>query len=616
MPSVLRHTGANKLVWIMLGMVMLGLGGYGVTNFSGGVSNVGSVDGRDISVNDYARALRREMRALSAQVGQPVTMEMVRALGVDRAVQARLFADAAFDSEAERLGVAVGDNEVRRRLLSIPAFQGLDGKFDRDAYRLTLEQNGLSESEFETQVRDEAARSLLQSAVAGGVAAPRAYVDTLAAWQNQTRDFRLVQLLPSDLPEPVPAPTEDEIRAYHDAHPDAFTRPETRNITYVWLTPEMLADKVQVDEAAVKEAYEARKSEFVTPEARLVERLVYPTEEEATAARARLDSGAATFADLAAERGLTLADVDMGEVGRDALGAAADAVFALTEPGVVGPLPSDLGPALFAMNGIIEAKEVSLDDAREELTAAVVQDRARRMISDETDNLADLLAGGATLEEVADETDMDLGSVAFNAEAEGGIVGYAPFRDAAAAVTAQDFPELKNLDDGGVFALRLDGIDPPAVKPLDEVRDEVIAAWTRDETVKRLTALAGELLAQIQNGATLETLGLVTTAYSGFRRDGYIADTPAEVVQKVFGMSAGESAAVATGETVHLLTLGGITDADPAEPEMQAATAALGEQARQGVAGDMLDLFTRALQGSVQITLNQTAIDAVQAQMQ
>ena len=114
----------------------------------------------------------------------------------------------------------------------------------------------------------------------------------------------------------------------------------------------------------------------------------------------------------------------------------------------------------------------------------------------------------------------------------------------------------------------------------------------------------------------VEDASLTLFCISGFRRDGYIADTPAEVVQKVFGMSAGESAAVATGDTVHLVTLGGITDADPAEPEMQAATAALGEQARQNVADDMLDLFTRALQGSVQITLNQTAIDAVQAQMQ
>lgn len=615
MPSVLRHTGANKLVWIMLGMVMLGLGGYGVTNFSGGVSNVGSVDGRDISVNDYARALRREMRALSAQVGQPVTMEMVRALGVDRAVQARLFADAAFDSEAERLGVAVGDNEVRRRLLSIPAFQGLDGKFDRDAYRLTLEQNGLSESEFETQVRDEAARSLLQSAVAGGVAAPRAYVDTLAAWQNQTRDFRLVQLLPSDLPEPVPAPTEDEIKAYHDAHPDAFTRPETRNITYVWLTPEMLADKVQVDEAAVKEAYEARKSEFVTPEARLVERLVYPTEEEATAARARLDSGAATFADLAAERGLTLADVDMGEVGRDALGAAADAVFALTEPGVVGPLPSDLGPALFAMNGIIEAKEVSLDDAREELTAAVVQDRARRMISDETDNLADLLAGGATLEEVADETDMDLGSVAFNAEAEGGIVGYAPFREAAAAVTAQDFPELKNLDDGGVFALRLDSIAAPALQPLDAVRAEAIAAWQREETQRRLVALGEEIRAKVEAGTPLASSGLVTTRFADFARGGFIADTPAEVANEAFSLPEGGAAVVATPGRVHLVSVTAVHAADAAGEEVVAMREVIETQVGQSLAADMFQLFAQGIEARAGIRLNPAAINAVHAQM-
>lgn len=616
MSSGLRHTGANKLVWIMLAMVMLGLGGFGVTNFGGGVRAIGSVGDRDIPVNDYARALRREVQALSAQIGQPVTMDMVRALGVDRVVQARIFAAAAFDNEAERLGLSVGDDEVRRRLLAVPAFQGLDGQFDRDAYKLTLEQNGLSEAEFEVQLRDEAARSLLQTAVAGGTAASGGFVDTLASWQNQTRDFTLVQLLPSDLAEPVPAPAEDEIKAYYDAHPEAFTRPETRNITYAWLTPDMVAGKVEVDEAAVQEAYDARRDEFVTPEARLVERLVYPGEQDAANAKARLDAGDTSFADLAAERGLTLADIDLGEVGRDALGAAADAVFALTEPGVVGPLPSDLGPALYAMNGIIEAKEVTLDEAREELTTAVVQDRARRMIADMTDGLSDQLAGGATLEQVADETDMELGTVAFNAESEGGIVGYAPFREAAAAVTAQDFPELMDLDDGGVFALRLDGIEPPAVKPLDEVRDAVIAAWTKDQTQQRLTALAEEILAQVQNGATLESLGLVTTTYRGFRRDGFIADAPAEVAQKVFAMPAGKTAIVATADAVHVVTLAAVFDADPADEDMQAATALLAEQARQGIAGDTLELFTRALEAEAKITVNQTAIEAVQAQMQ
>ena len=61
----------------------------------------------------------------------------------------------------------------------------------------------------------------------------------------------------------------------------------------------------------------------------------------------RIRAGEATFEDVVADRGLTLDDTDMGDVTRDALGDAAEAVFALEEPGVTGPVETDLGPCDF-----------------------------------------------------------------------------------------------------------------------------------------------------------------------------------------------------------------------------------------------------------------------------
>ncbi len=188
---------------------------------------------------------QREISAVSAQIGQPLSFAQAQSLGIDRTVQARVLASAALDNEADRIGLSVGDAEVRRQLLTVPAFQGLDGKFDRDTYTLTLRQEGLSETEFEAKLRDEAARTVLQGAILGGTAAPETYVARIAAWATETRDFTVAELIASDLPEPVPAPDEAAIKAYYDAHPDDFTRPETRRISYVWLSPDMLAGDVR-----------------------------------------------------------------------------------------------------------------------------------------------------------------------------------------------------------------------------------------------------------------------------------------------------------------------------------------------------------------------------------
>ena len=93
-------------------------------------------------------------------------------------------------------------------------------------------------------------------------------------------------------------------------------------------------------------------------------------------------------------------DVDLGDVGKSDLGAAGDAVFALTDPGVVGPVMSDLGPALFRMNGILAAQETTFDEAKDSLGEEMRMDAARRDIASRMDQIDDLLASGADLFEL------------------------------------------------------------------------------------------------------------------------------------------------------------------------------------------------------------------------
>ena len=616
MSTPLRRKRANSVIWGVLALMMVGLGGYGVTNFSQSVTDIGTVGGRAITTNEYGRALKSELNAISAQMQKPISFQKAQEQGIDKAVLAQLVNAASLEDEADKLGISVGDAQIRDRIMASPALKGIDGKFSRDNYTLFLKQQGMSEAEFEGQMRAEAARTLLQGAVLGGIAAPASVADRFAAWVTETRSFTYAELIASDLASPVPAPTDAEIKAWYDAHNDAYMRPETRKLTYVWLSPDDLVDQVPVDEAALKAAYDQRKSEFVIPEKRLVARLVFPSAADGEAAKKRLDAGQASFEDLVKERGLSTADVDLGEVSRDELGKNADAVFALTEPGVVGPLDTDLGPALFAMNAVLAAQETTFEEAKPDLQSEVALDRARRMVSDKSSSIEDLLAGGATLEEVAKEAGMKIGQLDFNSESEGGLVGYEAFRKAASEVTADSYPTLVGLDDGGVFALRLDGTDPAALRPLEEVKDKVTADWTADATHKALVDLAAEKLAELDNGVSLESLGLVTTSYDDFARNGYVADTPPELGKSVFEMTAGTHKAVDAGGKVYLLSVTAITPADPASDDFKAQRARIDSQLSQSVGRDVFDAYTRALQSTVGINLNTAAINAVNAQMQ
>lgn len=615
MSNPLRQKRGNTIVFVILGLVILGLGGFGVTNFSGGVRSIGSVGTEEIDVQDYARALQSEMRRASSQIGQPVTIEIARQLGLDRQVQAQLLAAAALDAEARRVALSAGDEQVRKALFDVPGFQGPDGKFNPQTYRSVLRNEGLTEAEFEARVRKDAVREIIERAAAGGAVAPAPYVGTLAAYVGETRDFMVAELLASDLAEPVAPPDDVAVKAFYDANPKTFTTPEIRRISYVWLSPEALAATVQIDEKDLRAAYDARIDEFVAPERRLVEKLVFPSETEAGAALARIEAGTSTFEDEVKARGLKLEDVDMGEARREDLGSAAEAVFALAEPGVVGPFATDLGPALFAMNGILQGKEVTFDEARPDLETETRLDRARRLVSDKTPAIEDMLASGATLEEVAREAGMEFGTIRYGADATGGLMGYEAFRTAAARIAQDDFPTLAQLDDGGVFALRLDGIDPPALKPLDEVRQEAAAGWTRQETRRQLVALAEEIVAEVAGGGSLAARGLVTTRYSGFLRSGYIDGAPQEIVATAFRTAPGKAAVVDAGDRVHIVQVTAVQPADPAGAEQKRVTDAIAEQARQGLAQDLYAFYAQALEARDGIVLDPGAIEAVHAQI-
>ena len=605
----------SMIVWILMGMLILGLGGFGARNFGGSVRAIGSVGDTDIDLRDYARTLNREISAFSAQIGQPVSFSQAQSLGIDKSVLARVISSTALDNEAKKIGLSVGDEEVRRRILAIDAFTGLDGSFDRDTYALTLRQEGLSEPEFEAKLRDEAGRTILQGAALGGTDAPDTLVDRIAGWLTETRSFTVAELIASDLPEPLPEPDEEVLKAYYDTHPENFTRPEVRRISYVWLSPEMLADEVELDEEALRAAYQERIDEYVTPERRLVERLVYPDEETASAAKARYDAGEATFEELAEERGLSLTDIDLGEVTETQLGDAGEEIFALDEPGVVGPLTTDIGPALFAMNGVLEAREVTFEEAREDLSTEAALDRARRIISERSEGIEDLLAGGATLEEVADEEGLEFGQIEMAPDTDEGIAAYTGFREAATDVTEADFPTLAALDDGGVFALRLDGIDPPALKPFDEVRDAVITGWTEAETVLRLKEMGDEIAGRIKAGEDITATGLVTTRYDEFGRNGHIDGAPAALVEQVFQLEDGGVAVVEGQDVVYIAALADVHEADRDGAEFKATREAIAAQVGQSLAQDMFQLYTQAISNEAGIRLDQTAVNAVHAQM-
>ena len=606
---------SKTFIWILMGLLIIGLAGFGATSLSGSARSVATVGEKEVSTDAYLRNLRTEINAFAAQAGRAIPMSEAQMMGLDRQVLAQLITARGLDNEATRIALSVGDDAVAEQLLQVPSFQGADGSFNREAYSFALRNQGLSEAEFEEQLRDDTARTILQSALIAGNTLPDTYVDTLLAYTGETRDFTWARLSGSNLQTGLPEPSEADLQAYYDDNIDRYTLPELRDITYAWITPEMIIDTVDVDEDALRASYEERFDEFNLPERRLVERLVFSTEDAATEALNRL-SEAFTFEDLVAERGLAMADVDMGDVTRDALDDAADDVFVAETGDVVGPLPSNLGPALYRVNAVLDAQTTSFDDARPDLRDELALDRARRVIETLAQSIDDELAAGATLEEIADTTEAQLGQIDWFSGADGAIAAYDAFREAAADLNEGDFPEVMQLGDGGVFAMRLNRIQPPAPQPLEDVIDQVRQGWDTREQTAQLMVQAEGLAASLADGAAFEDLGLTPQTETDLGRNAQIADLNPDLLSAVFEMGIGDTRAVAGVGDVIVLRLDGITAVDRSDADIEMLAQALRNQAANSVAEDLFRAFATDVQQRAGIEINQPAINAVHAVIQ
>ncbi|MEP3675785.1 peptidyl-prolyl cis-trans isomerase [Sulfitobacter sp.] len=586
-----KKSGVGKTaMWGLMGLLFLGLGGFGAVNLTGNIRTIGTVGDKSIDVDTYARQMQQELNAISQQTGSPMSFQQAQQLGLDRAVLQRIMRDRALDNEATEIGLSIGDEELRERILQVPAFQGINGEFDREGYAQSLRSAGLTEATFETSLREEAARQLLSGAIISGVEMPAVYAETLVSYVGEERDFTWATFDEAALEAEIPTPDAETLQAYFDENADSFVLPATKKITYAWLNPSDIIDQVEIPEEDLRAEYDARSDQYNQPERRLVERLVFADQQSADQAAAALEVGGTTFEALVEERGLSLQDIDLGDVTEASLGAAGADIFAAQAGDVTGPATSNLGPALFRVNAVLPAQNITFEQAEPELRDALVADRAVRIVAAQAEDLDDRLAGGATIEELATESDMVLGQIDWTTDSSHGIAAYEAFRQAAATVNAGDFPQIEELDDGGIVALRLDEALDERPATFDDVADEVTKRWHEEQVITALTAQAETAKQALEAGSSLPELGLTAREETDQMRSAFIGGTPTGFMNEVFEMAIGDIRIIEGETSVVLVRLDAVNAAGDSE-EATALVAQLRTQQNEALARGLFDIF-------------------------
>ncbi len=618
MLSTIRGKAKSWIVKILFVFLILAFAAWGIGDIFANrtvgkpVLKVGAMQ---YSRQEFARDLQERLKQFRQQ-GLSINAQQFAALGGIEQILSTATNRLLLEQYSDELGLTVPQNVAIAEIQSNPAFQGAGGKFDRDRFLAVLQQNGLSEGGFVAMVQEDLRRQQLIGPSFATVVAPKALVDTIFAYEGETRGADLLTI-PDAAMTAVADPDQAALEKYYQENIGHYQRPEYRALVVLHLTAEEFAKQVTVADDQLKSEFETRKAEFETPETRAVEQVVVQDQAKADAIVAAVKSGK-SFAD-AVQEATGGAPVDLGDVTKDKLPAdIAEQTFTLAADATSEPLKSAFGLHVVHVKSIAPASAKSFDEVKEQLRGEIALAQAGDAMASAVNQLDDTLAGGASVEDAAAKLGLTAQKVdAVDAEGkdrDGKDLGLSPEILALGQQTEAGGTSLvSTLSDGSYAVVQVPSVTAAEPKPLTEVTDQVKSEWLAQARRDAADAKAKDIVEKLKAGGDLAALGtelgLTVTASAALTRDKGDPDTgiDATMAQALFNVKIGEAV---TGRGSDAAIVARLTTITPAKPdENKDRLEELSKQLAGTIRNDLSSQFSAALSQQIKIERNDDVIN-------
>ncbi len=502
------------LLILTLSMIVFwGLGG--LTNMSMDNGEAVKVGNTSISVgelnNAFEQARQKYMKMTGGQYISP--QEALKNGFLEAAIQEQI-AEKVRMEIADNLGLMASNEAVQKYVERNPIFHDATGKFDKNLFYAYLMQAGMSETQLAKELQKELSFKHLTLTIQELGYNPQNLVQLAYKFKNEQRAVTGLKAFYNKVVLDE-QPTDEDLKTYYEAYAEDLMLPEFRHLTVVRLTPAMMIDRIQIDEATINEAYEAQKAKYVQPEERDLAQMHFETED---AAKTALDGlTAENFNQRASEvLGQTDDVTNFGFTPKNQLmEELADPVFQAAQGAIVGPVQSPMGWHLFLIKGIKAEQSTPVDTAKAEIKKALAMDGAYEQMEDVARQLEDALGEGKPLNEAAKivqlET-LDIPAV--------DMAGQTPAEQPIALLNSELMQNVFILQKGEASALikHEDGyiiaevadIQPVSQKPFETVKDELTTIWKTEKQKEKLETLVDSIMERTAAGNKLEAQGVIS----------------------------------------------------------------------------------------------------------
>jgi peptidyl-prolyl cis-trans isomerase D len=526
MLTSIREKTQGWIAAIILGLVTIPFALWGINTYfeSSGRLNVAKVNGVDISVESYKRALENQRRSLQQMLGRSVDPRLFDTPEFRERVLDGLIDELLFVADVEASGYRVSNAELSRQIRLAPQFQR-NGQFDPKLYEALLRNEGLDVTGFEARLRRDALIRQAESGFLQSAIAMSSEIQMLHKLQAQQRDATVALLKPARLRDRVKISAQ-AIEQEYTANADRYQTPERVRVEYIRLAAADLAKDVRVSEDEVRKAMTDASASAAGKEERRASHILVKlpqgadaqAETEAMAKaqklRAKLLAGA-DFATLARKNsedpGSAAQGGDLGFVGRGALAKEFEqTLFALKKPGELSaPVRTSYGLHLIKLTGVKAAPSapvVTRTKVEAELRTRKAEERFFEL-SEKFQNL--VYEQSDSLKPAADLLGLKIETSGWLTRAGGGSGIVAEPKIIAAAFDPEVLGQGRNsstieVGRNTLVALRIATHEPRKLRPLAEVRSEIEKTLLTNALLAEAERLAQEALAKLRVGESFQ----------------------------------------------------------------------------------------------------------------
>lgn len=571
MLQAIRERAQGWIAWVIVILISIPFALWGIQSYIGGGSEsiVASVNGEEITERELNRRFQDFRNELRERLGGAYRPELfddakLRQEVLEEMIRNNLILHASMD-----MGLRAGDEQVRAAILAVPAFRR-NGKFDKESYERVLRYQGLSPEQFERRVRGSLMTSQLSRVVNSSEITTDKELRDAVRLRRQQRNIRFF-IIPQQRFQSQDPIEDVEVEAYYQTHQEEFRSSEQVKLEYLVLDQKAIGATLETNAEALQQLYQSRLESYRSPEQRRARHILVTLTADAdqaqeaearakiAAIRERIVAGeefAALAKELSEDPGSSGQGGDLGLFGRGVMDPAFENTAFALEPGELSePVRSAFGYHLIEVTEIQAETVRPLEEVREELEAALRSDEAEHRyfeLAERMGNLAyenpdSLIPTAEALGLKVRSSDWIGRSGGEGVLSQPRVVGAAFSDDVLRQGNNSEVIEIEENGRQQAVVVRVIEHQETAIKPLAEVRDEIVRNMRIQKAREAAMQAARELMDRLRGGASMQQVAEGYDLVEPGLVDRNATDVPAKILNAAFTLAPPGAGAASFG---------------------------------------------------------------------